>query len=194
MIKIKKATELTNRQWYLFFKFVANYYKKNVIESNKNPVANKMKMTLLYQGYAERTLARIKNGNLEAFVQLSYDPVENGDVPTGFITAYIEEENELLRITNLFITDTHPFKALGIKALFEPMATYAKEHGITRTFTTSDLLMPELSDSLEILGFDQGTLHGTEIPYGLGFEPEELAGIEVVDGKRITFKRNFSSR
>jgi len=194
-MEIKNAKDLQPRQWHLFRKYVTKYYKTSVLESNKNPVLNKAKMRLLGESYAERILNRIKSGNLVSYVALKYDDRENGLVPSAFITGYLDIEQRLLFICNLHVIEDCPFRPMTLKGLFTPMQNYAKEHGITRAYSKSDLLTPNQTDSLEILGFDQGSLNGTEIPYGFGLTEVEIDQVDVPGkrgkgGKRIAFNRN----
>ena len=194
-MEIKNAKDLQPRQSHLFRKYVTKYYKTSVLESNKNPVLNKAKMRLLGESYAERVLNRIKSGNLVSYVALKYDNRENGLIPYAFITGYLDIEQRLLFVCNLHIAEDYPFRATTLKGLFTPMQNYAKEHGITRAYAESDLLTPNQTDSLEILGFDQGSFNGTEIPYGFGLTEVEIDRVETPSkrgkgAKRIAFNRN----
>lgn len=186
---IKNATELTPRQWYLFLKLVTKYFSKEVVQSNKNPVLNKVKMQLLAQGYAETVLTRIKNGTLTSFVRMNYSDKEVGLVPIAFITGYLDRESNLLKLCHLYRPeDTH--EATTVKYLFRPLSELADAEGIAKVYTESDLLMPNLTDSLETLGLEQGELDGTRIPYSRNMSESEVAEAGVKYGKRIAFNRN----
>ena len=193
-MNIKNAKDLTPRQWYLFLKLVTKYYKTSVLESNKNPILNKMKMRFFAEGNAEHTLARIKNGSLVSYVYLTYDAKEDGPTPIAFTTGYVDDRRGLLRVCHLYVPEDNVYKARIVKALFTPLSRDSLENGVTRVFTTSDLLMPNLTDSLEILGLEQGEPNGTELPYGRGLDADEMSRMGSKNGKRIAFNRNSRRR
>ncbi len=163
-MEIKRATDLTPRQWYLFLKFYRQYFANEVIESNRNPRLNKLKMKFFSNGSSEHSLARIKNGTLTSYVALDYDKKERGLVPVGFISGH-QITDTVLDLCHLYCTIPHPNRLVIVGNMFKALAKEAMKRGMTRVYAESNDFMPVFTDDLNTLGFVTTDIDSSEQLY-----------------------------